>query len=328
MAFQIRTNMMAARALREYGVKTDALDGTTQRLASGKRINEAKDDAAGMSISENLRADVRSLAVAKRNALDALSFTEIAEGGFVEASNVLVRLRELAVQAGSDTVGPEERGYLDREFVQLKLEIDRIASSVEFNGVKLVAGFPDGPRGSQQGLPTRAIDYPMEFQIDNDYYTKSDAAAAKNPVDIIRFDSRDMVAYTSGDHSLNLGEGDEGVRLRSKVQAHESIHRIDEAQKVLATHRATAGALQARLKDTMANLGVQIENLMQANSRILDADFAKEIAEYTQNNILRQGTNAILSQANQQPKQALALLQSDNRIPNILVQTLIPRSIV
>ncbi len=320
--------MMAARALREYGVKTDRLEASTEKLASGKRLNYAKDDAAGMSVSENLRADVRSLAVAKRNALDALSFTEIAEGGFVEAANVLIRLRELAVQAGSDTVGPNERGFLDQEFVQLKMEIDRIAASVEFNGVKLVAGFPDGPKGSQAGLPTRAIDYPMEFQIDNDYYAKSDAASAQNPVDIIRFDSRDMVAFTSGEHSLGIGEGDEGIRLRTKVQAHESIHRIDEAQKMLATHRATAGSIQNRLKDTMANLGVQIENLMQANSRIIDTDFAKEIADYTQNSILRQGTNAILAQANQQPKQALALLQNDTRVPTILVQNLIPRSIV
>ncbi len=240
---------------------------------------------------------------------------------------MLIRLRELAVQAGSDTVGPDERNYLDREFVQLKMEIDRIAASVEFNGVKLVAGFPDGPKGSHSGLPTRPIDYPLEFQVDNDYYVKSDAASAKNPVDIIRFDSRAMVAFTSGDHSLGIGEGAEGIRLRTKVQAHDSLQRIDEAQRVLATHRASAGAIQNRLKATMANLGVQIENLMQANSRIVDTDFAKEIADYTQNNILRQGTNAILSQANQQPKQALALLQNDTRVPNILVQTLIPRSI-
>lgn len=327
MALQIRTNMMAARALREYGVKSDGLNSSTEKLASQKRINRASDDAAGLSVSENLRADVRSLAVAKRNALDALSFAEIAEGGFVEAQNVLIRLRELAVQAGSDTVGPNERGYLDREFVQMKLEIDRIAAMVEFNGVKLVAGFPDTPANSQADLPTRSVDYPMEFQIDVNYYINTDSAASNAPVNIIRFNSREMVAFTSGPNSLQIGEGEAGIRIRSKVQAHESIHQIDEAQKKLAEHRSTAGALQNRLKDTMANLSTRMENLMQSNSRIVDADFAKEVAEYTQNSVLRQGTTAILSQANVQPKQALSLLQSsETRTPNILVQTLIPRA--
>ena len=292
-------------------------------MASGHRINRASDDAAGLSISENLRADFRSLAVAKRNSLDALSFAEVAEGGFVESANILVRLRELAVQAGSDTVGPNERGYLDREYVQLKYEIDRIAASVQFNGVKLLSGFPTPPDNGLKELPSKPVDYPMEFQVDAHYHTQSDAASNGNPVDIIRFNSKELVAYTDGDYSLHLGEGESGTRLQSKMQAHESIHAIDEALTVLASHRAACGSLQNRLKETMSNLSNKIANLMQGNSRIIDTDIAKEVAEYTSVNIIRQGTTSVLSQANQNPSQALNLLEKDNRIPNILVQTLI-----
>jgi flagellin len=327
MGMRIKTNAASARALREMGQQTGALKSSTTKLASGKRINQAADDAAGLSISENLRAKVRGVGQARRNALDGLSVLEVAEGGFVETTNMLVRLRELAVQASSDTVGNNERNYLDREFVALKQEIDRIAASVEFNGVRLLGGQPTPPGNSFEKIPTRKLDYPMEFQVDTQYFEKADGLSSKSPVNVIRFTTKNLVAYTTGDHSLNLGEGYEGTRVNSKNSAHHTLNLIDKAITRVNEHRAFVGSTQNRLKHLMTNLSVKIENMKMSNSRISDTDFAAETATYVQSQVGQRAASSVLSQANVLPEVALSLLERGRFGQNITPSTIIQKNL-
>jgi flagellin len=278
------------------------------KLASGERINKAADDAAGLAISEQLRADVRGLNQARRNAMDGISLVQTAEGGLVETTNMLVRLRELAVQAASDTVGNTEREFLNQEYSALKNEIDRIANSTEFNGQRLLTGGVELP----EDLQTGAVQYPLEVQIGKDYLGAVDAVDADNPVNIIRIDLQDLNAYTTGENSLQLNEslnGDEINGVANKGEAQLSIGRLDDAITRVNEYRAYLGALQNRMQSTVNNLGVQVENLDTARSRIRDTDFAAETAEFTKMNILQQAGTATLSQANAQPQIALSLLQ-------------------
>jgi len=323
MGFRIRSNATSARAIREMETHTQSLHVSNTKLASGKRINHAKDDAAGLAISENLRAKVRSLAVAKRNSLDGLSLLEVAEGGFNETSNMLVRLRELAIQAGSDTVGGKERNYLDREFVALKQEIDRISASVEFNGVRLIGGQPNPPQNQMKNIPSRKTDNPLEFQIDSSYLADSDGKSSANPVNIVRFSTENIVAYTSGKNSLNLGEGYDGTRLNSKNAAHNSIDRIDKAIKKVNEHRSYLGSTQNRLKHVMAVLDIKIESNMHSRSRIADTDFAAESSKYMRFQIQQNAASSVLSSANVSPNQALSLLDRSEFAPDIIKKTII-----
>jgi len=287
---------------------TDAMGNSAAKLASGERINKSADDAAGLAISENLRADVRGLNQAKRNALDGVSLVQTAEGGLMETSNMLIRLRELAVQAASDTVGDTERELVDREFVALKDEIDRIANVTEFNGTRLLTGTKDLSEELGGGNP-----FPLEIQVARDYYAEADALSednSNNPVNIIRIDLQRLNAFTSGEGSLELGEREDGARVNTKVAAQSSIATLDTAITRVNDYRSYLGAIQNRLGSTVNNLGIQVENIETARSRIRDTDFASETATYTQNKILQQAGTSVLAQANQQPSIALGLLQS------------------
>jgi len=287
---------------------TDAMGNSAAKLASGERINKSADDAAGLAISENLRADVRGLNQAKRNALDGVSLVQTAEGGLMETSNMLIRLRELAVQAASDTVGDTEREFVDREFVALKDEIDRIANVTEFNGTRLLTGTKDLSEELGGGNP-----FPLEIQVAKDYYAEADALSednSNNPVNIIRIDLQRLNAFTSGEGSLELGEREDGARVNTKVAAQSSIATLDTAITRVNDYRSYLGAIQNRLGSTVNNLGIQVENIETARSRIRDTDFASETATYTQNKILQQAGTSVLAQANQQPSIALGLLQS------------------
>jgi len=274
------------------------------KLASGQRINKAADDAAGLAVSENLRADIRSLNMAKRNANDGVSLVQTAEGGLVETTNMLVRLRELAIQSSSDTIGNTEREFLDKEYLQLKDEIDRIASSTEFNGTRLLVGNADIPEEMQ----TNANNFPLEIQVGKDYYSGADAIDQANPVNIIKIDFAKLNGFTSGEGSLNLGKAADGTRVNIKQNAQQSISKIDDAITRVNDHRAYLGAIQNRLGSTVQNIGVQVENLAESRSRIVDTDFASETAIMTQSNILQQAGTSILANANQQPQIALSLL--------------------
>jgi flagellin len=276
------------------------------KLASGKRINKAADDAAGLAISSNLSAGVRSLNQAKRNALDGVSMVQTAEGGLVESASILSRLRELSVQSASDTLGNQERKYLNQEYQAMKNELDRIASSTEFNGARLLLGTDESNRPEGlEGVPSN----PMEIQIHKDYYSEADSLDASNPVNIIRLDMSQLGAYCS---DLGLGKTgeDDATEIESKVGAQSSIGRLDTAITEVNSHRAYLGSIQNRLSSTINNIGVQAENIDQAKSRIVDADYAAETAEYTKFNILQQAGTSTLAQANAQPQIALSLLNS------------------
>lgn len=274
------------------------------RLASGERINRAADDAAGLAVSENLRADIASLRMAKRNSNDGISLVQTAEGGLIETSNMLVRLRELAVQASSDTIGNNEREFLDKEYLQLKDEIDRIANSTEFNGTRLLVGNTEMP----DDMDSRSNEFPLEIQVSKDYHVDSDALDKRNPVNIIKINFAKLNSFTSGEGSLEIGENEEGTRVHRKVDAQQSITVLDNAINKVNNYRSYLGAIQNRLNSTVSNLGVQIENLSESRSRIRDTDFAAETANLTKANILQQAGTSILANANAQPQIALSLI--------------------
>ncbi|MEN9811248.1 MAG: hypothetical protein RLZZ488_2815 [Pseudomonadota bacterium] len=306
MGLRIQTNVQSINAQRQLGLSTSRLNSHMEKLSSGFRINKAADDAAGLAISENLRTEVRGMQQARRNAQDGISLVQTAEGGLNEITNILSRLRELTVQAASDTVGPVERGFLQKEFGALKEEIDRIANSADFNGTKLLVGEAQFPPEieSDRNMP------PLEIQVGTNWNQILDGKDQSNPTNIIRIDLQDMNALTDGPNSLDLGnaQSPEGARVDTKELAQLSMDRIDKAIEKVNSYRATLGAVQNRLQSAVGNLGIRIENLDAAKSRIKDADFAEETAGMTQQQILQQAGVAVLSQSNQLPQLALKLL--------------------
>jgi flagellin len=305
MGLRIRTNTASLNAQRRLGISTDSLRDSMSKLASGSRINKAADDAAGLAVSENLRADIRSMNMAKRNAMDGISLVQTAEGGLSETNNMLVRLRELAIQGASDTIGNVERGFLDKEFLQLKDEIDRIASSTEFNGTRLLIGNAEMPEEMQ----TRANQFPLEIQVGKDYYNGPDGIDVPNPVNIIKIDFSKLNGFTTGEGSLDLGRADDGTRVNVKTSAQQSISKLDDAITRVSDYRSYLGAIQNRLGSTIQNIGIMVENKEESRSRISDTDFAAETAIMTQSSILQQAGTSVLANANQQPQIALKLLQ-------------------
>jgi flagellin len=260
-----------------------------------------------MAIAEKMGATARSLRQSRRNALDGISLVQTAEGGLNEITNIVSRLRELAVQAASDTIGLRERSFLQKEFSALKDEVDRIATSVEYNGTRLLVGesqLPE-PLAKDHNRP------PLEIQVGANWFTETDGPGARNPVNTIRLDISKINALTSGDGSLaigNVGEEDE-TNISTKEGAQLSIDRLDRALDQVNSYRSTLGALQNRLGSSISNLNVQIENADATKSRIKDADYAEETAALTQSNILQQAGIAVLSQANNMPQLALKLIQ-------------------
>lgn len=292
MGLRIRTNTTSLTAQRNLRQNTKDLGESMQKLASGYRINASKDDAAGLAISQNLRARTRGLGQAKRNASDAISMVQIAEGGMNEMSNILVRMRELTVQASSDTVGDRERSFLNREYVELASEMDRIAATTEFNGNKF---FVDGE--------TDKSEYVIQVGVN--------ATAPEDNQDTISF-SLESLKFTTED--LGIGKGSEiggleegDVVDREEIQA--KLNTLDDSLQRVASERATLGALQARVESTINSLDISIENETSAMSRIKDVDFAAETANMSQARIMNQSSVSVLSQANTQPDVALALLR-------------------
>ncbi len=321
MGLRIQTNLQALVAQGNLNKATMANDSSLEKVSSGYRINKASDDAAGLAISEKLKADIRSLNMAKRNANDGISLVQTAEGGMNEVGNILTRLRELSVQGASDTIGNTERGFIHKEYNSLKDEIDRITISTEFNGTMLLAG---GAEGLPDSLTNRSNKPPLEIQVGKNWENTTDGKDAsgqfgKNPVNIIRINF-DKINTSTAANGLNLGnsadetvdstgvyvEGDIG---QSKLRAQQSINKIDEAIQKVSSFRAEMGAVQSRLGSTITNLSTQNENYAAANSRIRDTDFAEETSKLTQSNILKQAGVSVLSQANQSPSSALSLLR-------------------
>ena len=304
MGLRIRTNISSINSQRQLQQSTNSLQSSMAKLSSGKRINKSADDAAGLAVSENLRADIRSLKMAKRNTSDGVSLVQTAEGSLVETANMLVRLRELAIQAASDTIGNQEREFLDKEFLQLKDEIDRIASSTEFNGTRLLVGNNSLPDDMQ----TPSNSFPFEIHVSKDFYPETDSLDKRNPVNIIKLDFSKLNSFTHGEGSLDIGEHSEGTRVHVKSEAQKSIAKLDTAIYKVNDYRAYLGSVQNRLSSTLRNLDVQVENLSDSKSRIQDTDFASATADMTRASILQQAGTSVLSTANSQPEIALSLL--------------------
>lgn len=277
MGLRIATNTTALNAQRRMNITRDHLDRSLERLASGSRINHAGDDAAGLAISENLRAQVRGMRQARRNANDGISLIQVSEGGLNEIANILVRLRELSIQGASDTIGDTERQFIDREFQSLKQEVDRIANVTAFNGTPLLNG-KAGIFEIQVGIHNNPI-------LDRIVYNGERADASLD--------------------ALKLG----GESAATKQGAQLSLAVIDDALIRINSIRADLGAIQNRLQSTINNLSIYEENLASANSRIRDTDIAEEVSEMTKQNILMQAGIAVLGQANQTNSAALSLLQ-------------------
>lgn len=276
MGFRVSTNIAAINAQRNLLKSQMNINDSMNKLASGSRINKAADDAAGLAISENIKAQVRSARQANRNANDGISMVQTAEGGLNEIGNIIVRLRELGIQAASDTVGDTERSFIDKEVQQLKSEVQRIASVTTWGTTKLLDG------------TTPVFDF--QVGLYNDDFE-----------DRISFDSAENVATLD---ALSLGSLD----YSSKVGAQEALSLLDGAQTNVNGMRANLGALQNRLLSTVQNLLVAEENMSAANSRIRDTDVAEASAEMTRNSILLQAATSTLAQANQVNSAALKLI--------------------
>jgi flagellin len=276
MGLRIATNVAAINARKNMYNIGNSVERSMARLSSGYRINQAADDAAGLAISENLKAQIRGLRQASRNASDGISLVQIAEGSLNEVSNMLIRLRELAIQSSSDTIGDTERKFVDVEYQQLKSEIQRITENTSYNGFELLNG-SGGIIDIQVGVQNDAFEDRISFN----------ASAANSTLEALG-----LTAESVG----------------SKESAQNSINVVDSALVSVNAIRANFGAMQNRLASTINNLGVTDENFSAANSRIRDTDIAAESSELMRNNILQQAAVSILSQANSSQQLALKLL--------------------
>lgn len=275
MALTINTNVASLNAQRNLGVSQSNLAKSMQRLSSGLRINSAKDDSAGLAISDRMTAQIRGLNQAARNANDGISMAQTAEGALQETTNLLQRMRELAVQGANDTNNATDRGSIKGEIDQLVKELDRIATSTKFNGTALIDGSLTGGATFQVGANSGA-DQVISFAI-------------------------------SGATSTDLGVS--ALAVDASGSAQTSIEAIDGALAKVDEIRGGLGAVQNRFESTIANLNNSAENISAARSRIMDADIAQETSAMTKSNILQQAGVAILAQANQAPQLALSLLQ-------------------
>jgi flagellin len=271
MGLRVNTNVAALTSQRNLGAVTGRLQGNFARLSSGMRIATAADDAAGLGISERMRAQVRSFTVASRNAQDGVSLVQTAEGALQEVSNNLTRMRELAVQASNGTLTTQDRSTLDTEFQALVTEIDRVSSQTTFNGVNLL----DGTTTS------------LSVQVGTD---------AGETISLGLADTTST--------GLSIGS----VSVTSAANASTALSASDSAIDSVTTARGTLGASQNRLTSAISSILNTRENLSAAESRIRDVDVAIETADLTRNSILQQAAVSVLSQANVQPQLALSLL--------------------
>jgi flagellin len=275
MGLRVNTNVASINAQRSLAEVSNRLAGNFRRLSTGLRIATAADDAAGLAISERLRARVASLDQAKRNANDGISLVQTGEGALNEVSSILTRLRELAIQSSNGTVSATDKNTLNQEFTSLVSEINRIGSATEFNGIKLL----DGSSSS------------ITFQV---------GAGTNSAIDTLSVALSPALSTTLSLNSLDIG---------SAGNTSTAIANIDTAINTISSLRGTLGAVQNRLGSTINNLGVAVENLSAAESRIRDVDVAYETSQLTRNQILQQSSIAVLSQANALPQSALRLLQ-------------------
>jgi len=276
VSITISTNTASLSAQRSLRTHSDSEKSAIEKMSSGSRINQAADDAAGLSISEHLKSSIRSGRQAIRNIQDGISLVQVSEGAMTEVSNILVRLRELSIQGASDTIGNTERGFINREVAQLVSEVDRIAGSTEYNGKNLLA---TGPQylAVQAGIHN-------DPNLDRLYY--------------------DLWIGNSTASKLGIT----GVSVATKDNSRENLDVLDHAISRVSKNRATLGALQNRMVSAIQNGTIPDENPAASNSRNRKADYAAEASNLTKAKILAQGSIAVLSQANQSGNIALKLL--------------------
>jgi len=274
MALVINTNVASLNAQRNLSTTQLQLSKSMERLSSGLRINRAGDDAAGLAISQNMQANIRSMNQAVRNANDGISLVQTAEGALNESSNILLRMRELATQAANGVLSSSQRDNIQVEFKNLQQEIDRISAVTDFNGTKLLNGALSAGTTLQVGTGTTA----------NDTVSVTIAQANTTTLSV----------------SANF--------VSTQAAAQSALTAIDAAIQSVSTARGNLGAVQNRLQSTINNLQVAVENTSAANSRIVDVDVAAETANMTKAQILAQAGVSVLSQANQNPQLALKLL--------------------
>ncbi len=277
MGLRIRSNIASVAVQKNLRNIDEKTAGSYEKLASGKRITKSADDAAGLGIAKKMEAEVRGYKMAERNANAGISMIQVAEGGLDESTNILTRMRELSIQAASDTVGETERGYLDLEYTQLLDEVDRISKTTSFSGKPLLTG------ESENGV--------MEFHV----------GAYAGEDNKIFFDADPTDATIEG-----LGVA--GTSLSDKGAASENLAAIDEAITKVAGFRANFGSVQSRLQSTISNLGTAQVNTEAARSRIEDVDIASETANLASNNVIKNAATMTLAQANQIPNTALRLI--------------------
>ena len=277
----VLTNVASLDAQRNLANTQNSLAQSIGRLSSGMRINSAADDAAGLGISESLKADISSMGQAQRNSNDGISMSQVAEGGMNQMQGIVSRMRQLAVQSANQTLGSTERGYIQTEFGQLGQEIDRISNVTDFAGQKLLDGSASAGLTLQVGINNTANDR-LTLKI-----TK-------------------LATTTLGSTSLHVGS----ASLSTATNAQKAIGVFDKAIQQLSSARASVGASQNRLNITVSNLSVSQQNLSAAQSRITDVDVASETASLTKSQILSQAGLAVLAQANKMPQSALSLLQN------------------
>lgn len=277
MGLRIATNMQTMQANRELSSVTADRQRTLERLSSGQRIVRSGDDAAGLSISEKLRGGIRSMQMAQRNTQDGISMIQTAEGGIIEAQNILIRMRELSMVSASDTVGNEERGYVNMEFQHLKDEIRRIANTTIYDRTHLLNG--TGPT--------------IDFQVGIDH------------------SSNDRISYSIPKANIMPGAlGIDGLKADSKQSAHTNLAVLDQAISNLADSRSSLGAMQTQLTHQIQNLDVARTNHSEGNSRIRDADMAEWKSKEVSQAIRQEAGNSVLLQAQGVPKAALKLLEN------------------
>lgn len=274
----IQHNMAAANTNRQLGITNGRLGKSTEKLSSGYKINRAGDNAAGLSISEKMRGQIRGLDQASVNAQDGISLIQTAEGALNETHSILQRMRELTVQASNDTNASEDRDAIQKELTQLTTEVTRIANETEFNTKKLLSG----------GLAASGSE--INLQV------------GANKGQNISFNIGNMRASALGVENVATG-------VTSYASATANISVVDAAIKLVSDQRSTLGALQNRLEHTIANADNTSENLQAAESRIRDVDMAKEMVKYSKDNILQQAAQSMLAQANQSTQGVLSLLQ-------------------
>ncbi|MCY8099358.1 flagellin Hag [Bacillus haynesii] len=309
---RINHNIAALNTLNRLSSNNNASQKNMEKLSSGLRINRAGDDAAGLAISEKMRGQIRGLEMASKNAQDGISLIQTAEGALTETHSILQRVRELVVQAGNTgTQQTEDLTAIQDEIKALKDEIDGISERTEFNGKKLLDGTFKAP--ADPAAPA-AGDKSLVFQIGanatqqisvNIEKMSTDALGVKDPADTT---GQTMLANQTVGH-INVTEFADNAATEPDVGFNDQLKIVDSAINQVSAQRAKLGAVQNRLEHTINNLGASSENLTAAESRIRDVDMAKEMSEFTKNNILSQASQAMLAQANQQPQNVLQLLR-------------------